>query len=466
MSNPQLQSVLDRVDADFDNSLERLFALIRIKSISADPAFIEDCKQAAQHLAGEIEALGFTAEVRPTAGHPAVIAKAKGNTGNRPHILFYGHYDVQPVDPLELWHRPPFEPVVTKHADGRDIIVARGAQDDKGQLSTFVEACRAWVTVTGALPIDLTICIEGEEEVGSKNFVPFLEANKGDLAADFAVVCDTGMWDSNTPAITTALRGLVYEEVKITAANRDLHSGIYGGGARNPIRVLTNILGKLHDDDGRITIPGFYDGVQDLPTQILQQWKGLGLTPETFLKPIGLSIPAGEKGRELIEQITSRPTCDINGIVGGYTGEGSKTVIASHASAKVSFRIVEGQDPGKIRDAFRAFVMSQLPGDCTAEFLDHSNAPAIALDWNMKPLAAAKHALTDEWGKEALLIGSGASIPIVADFKRTLGLDSLLIGFGLDDDNIHSPNEKYDLKSFHKGIRSWARIIAALAEVK
>jgi len=203
-----------------------------------------------------------------------------------------------------------------------------------------------------------------------------------------------------------------------------------------------------------------------LPADILAQWKGLGLTAESFLKPIGLSIPAGEKGRELIEQITSRPTCDINGIVGGYTGEGSKTVIASHASAKVSFRIVEGQDPGKIRDAFRKFVTDQLPGDCTAEFLDHSNAPAIALDWNMKPLAAARDALTDEWGKQALLIGSGASIPIVADFKRTLGLDSLLIGFGLDDDNIHSPNEKYDLKSFHKGIRSWARIIAALADVK
>jgi len=465
-ASSQLTSVLAHVDGDFDHALERLFALLRIKSISADPAFADDCKKAADHLAGEIAALGFKAEVRPTAGHPAIVATANGNTGNRPHVLFYGHYDVQPVDPLELWHRPPFEPVVTKHADGRDIIVARGAQDDKGQLSTFVEACRAWVKVTGELPIDLTICIEGEEEVGSKNFVPFLEANKKELAADFAVVCDTGMWDPATPAITTALRGLVYEEVKITAANRDLHSGIYGGGARNPIRVLTNILGKLHDDNGRITIPGFYDGVKDLPADILKQWQGLGLTADSFLKPIGLSIPAGEKDRELIEQITSRPTCDINGIVGGYTGEGSKTVIASHASAKVSFRIVEGQDPGKIRDAFRKFVTDQLPGDCTAEFLDHSNAPAIALDWNMKPLAAARDALTEEWGKQAVLIGSGASIPIVADFKRTLGLDSLLIGFGLDDDNIHSPNEKYDLKSFQKGIRSWVRIIAALAEVK
>jgi amidohydrolase len=465
-ASSSLNSVLAHADGDFDQALERLFALLRIKSISADPAFADDCNKAAAHLAAEIAALGFNAEVRPTAGHPAIVATAKGNTGRRPHVLFYGHYDVQPVDPLELWHRPPFEPVVTKHADGRDIIVARGAQDDKGQLSTFIEACRAWTKVTGDLPIDLTICIEGEEEVGSKNFVPFLEANKKDLAADFAVVCDTGMWDPATPAITTALRGLVYEEVKITAANRDLHSGIYGGGARNPIRVLTSILGKLHDDHGRITIPGFYDGVKDLPADILAQWKGLGLTAESFLKPIGLSIPAGESDRELIEQITSRPTCDINGIVGGYTGEGSKTVIASHASAKVSFRIVEGQDPGKIRDAFRAFVNSQLPGDCTAEFLDHSNAPAIALDWNMKPLAAARQALTEEWGKEALLIGSGASIPIVADFKRTLGLDSLLIGFGLDDDNIHSPNEKYDLKSFRKGIRSWVRIIGALSEVK
>ena len=466
MSNAKLQPVLDRIDADFDNSLERLFALLRIKSISADPAFAGDCKAAADHLAKDIATLGFATEVRPTAGHPAIVAKSQWQTATaRPHVLFYGHYDVQPVDPLNLWHRPPFEPVVTDHADGRKIIVARGAEDDKGQLMTFVEACRAWKAVTGSLPLDLTILIEGEEEVGSKNFVPFLEANKEELKADFALVCDTGMWDPNTPAITTSLRGLVYDEVKIKAANRDLHSGVFGGGAQNPIRVLTRILGGLHDDNGHITIPGFYDGVKDLPPDILAQWKKLNLTPETFLKPIGLSIPAGEKDRLLIEQVSSRPTCDINGIVGGYTGEGSKTVIPAEASAKVSFRLVEGQDPQKIRKAFRDYVTARLPGDCTAEFIDHSSAPAIALDWNMKPLAAAKRALTDEWGKEALLIGSGASIPIVADFKRTLGLDSVLVGFGLDDDNIHSPNEKYDLKSFHKGIRSWARILGALAEL-
>ena len=461
----QLSAVLNHIDKDFDNSLERLFTLLRIKSISADPAFAEDCRKAADHLAADIASIGFATEVRPTAGHPAIVGKSNGTgPGKGAHVLFYGHYDVQPVDPLDLWNRPPFEPVVTDHADGRKIIVARGAEDDKGQLMTFVEACRAWKKVAGSLPIDVTILIEGEEEIGSKNFGPFLDKNKKDLAADFVLVCDTGMWDQNTPAITTSLRGLVYDEVKIKAANRDLHSGIFGGGAQNPIRVLTHILGELFDDNGGITIPGFYDGVKDLPPDILAQWKSLNLTPETFLKPIGLSVPAGEKDRLLIEQVSSRPTCDINGIFGGYTGEGSKTVIPAHASAKVSFRLVEGQDPERIRKAFRDFVTSRLPADCTAEFTDHAGAPAIALDWGMKPLAAAKKALTDEWGNDALLIGSGASIPIVADFKKTLGLDTVLIGFGLEDDNIHSPNEKYDLKSFHKGIRSWARILAAFAE--
>src|SRR3954451_14550261 len=282
MANAQLQSVLDHIDKEFDNSLERLFSLLRIKSISADPAFAKDCKAAAEHLAKDIASFGVATEVRPTAGHPAVIGKSK--TGGRPHVLFYGHYDVQPVDPLELWHRPPFEPVVADHADGRKIIVARGAEDDKGQLMTFVEACRAWKSVTGSLPLDLTILIEGEEEIGSKNFVPFLEQNSQELGADFALVCDTGMWDPNTPAITTSLRGLVYDEVRIKAASRDLHSGVFGGGAQNPIRVLTRILGGLHDENGHITIPGFYDGVKDLPPDIKAQWAKLNLTAESFLK--------------------------------------------------------------------------------------------------------------------------------------------------------------------------------------
>jgi acetylornithine deacetylase/succinyl-diaminopimelate desuccinylase-like protein len=458
-----LDAVLAHIDADIDNSLERLFALLRIKSISTDPAFAGDCKAAAEHLAEDFTSLGFATDVRPTGGHPAVIGKSNGAG---PRVMFYGHYDVQPVDPLNLWEHPPFEPAVRTLPDGRKAIVARGAEDDKGQLMTFVEACRAWKKVTGSFPVSITILIEGEEEIGSKNLGAFLKNNKSDLAADFALVCDTGMWDQNTPAITTSLRGLVYEEVRIKAADRDLHSGLFGGAARNPIRVLTHILGGLHDENGRVTVPGFYDGVRDTPHEILEAWKKLNLSADSFLKPIGLSIPAGEKDRLLIEQVTSRPTCDINGIIGGYTGEGAKTVIAAEASAKVSFRLVEGQDPQKIRDAFRAYVKERLPGDCRVEFGEHANAPAIALDWGLKPLAAAKRALTEEWGKEAVLIGGGGSIPVVSDFKNTLGLDSVLVGFGLEDDRIHSPNEKYDLKSFHKGIRSWARILAALAEAR
>lgn len=458
-----LDAVLAHIDANIDGSLERLFALLRIKSISADPAFAGDCKSAADHLAKDIASLGFATDVRPTGGHPAIVGKSNGSG---PRALFYGHYDVQPVDPLNLWEHPPFEPTVKTLSDGRKAIVARGAQDDKGQLMTFIEACRAWKAVTGGFPVPITVVIEGEEEVGSKNFGAFLKNNKADLAADFALVCDTNMWDQDTPAITTSLRGLVYEEVRIKAANRDLHSGLFGGGAQNPIRVLTRILGGLHDENGRITIPGFYDGVKDTPPDVLEAWKKLNFSAETFLKPIGLSIPAGEKDRLLIEQVSSRPTCDINGIFGGYTGEGAKTVIPAEAAAKVSFRLVEGQDPQKIRDAFRAYVRERLPADCSTEFADHTNAPAIALDWTMKPLGAARRALTDEWGREALLIACGASIPIVADFKHTLGLDTVMVGFGLEDDRIHSPNEKYDLKSFHKGIRSWARILAAFAEAR
>jgi acetylornithine deacetylase/succinyl-diaminopimelate desuccinylase-like protein len=455
-----LPAVLDRIDAELDQSLARLFAYLRIKSISTDPAFKADCKAAAEHLAADLRTVGFAADVRPTAGHPVVLAKADGE-GKR--VLFYGHYDVQPVDPLDLWETPPFEPRLAATPDGRKTIVARGAADDKGQVMTFVEACRAWKAVTGKLPVPITMLIEGEEECGSKNLPPFVSAAKAELAADVALVCDTGMWDPKTPAITTSLRGLVYDEVKIKGADRDLHSGLFGGAAINPIRVLTRILGSIHDDNGRITIPGFYDGIRELPAEIKAQWAALDITPQSFLGQVGLSVPAGEKDRSLIEQLSSRPTCDINGIWGGYTGEGSKTVIPAEASAKISFRLVSGQDPQKIRNAFRDFVRARLPADCKAEFIDHAGAPAIALDWGMPQLAAARRALSEEWGKDALLIGSGASIPICADFKRLLGLDTLLIGFGLDDDRVHSPNEKYDLTSFHKGTRSWARILAALA---
>lgn len=456
-----LDAVLAHIDANIDASLERLFAFLRIPSISTDLAYQAECRVAAEYVAADLRSIGFSASLRETAGHPVVLAKA-GN-GAAPRVLFYGHYDVQPVDPLDLWETPPFAPRLAALPDGRKAIVARGACDDKGQVMTFVEACRAWKAVTGSLPVSVTVLIEGEEECGSKSLPAWVSENAPELAANLALVCDTGMWDAQTPAITTSLRGLVYEEVKITAADRDLHSGLFGGAAQNPIRVLTKILGGIHADDGRITIPGFYDGVEDLPADVLRQWRALNFTPESFLKPMGLSVPAGETDRLLIEQVFSRPTCDVNGIWGGYMGQGSKTVIPSEASAKISFRLVKGQDPAKIRDAFRAYVRARLPADCKAEFLDHTAAPAVGLPWDQPQLAATRGALAEEWGRDALLIGCGASIPIVADLKRLLDMDTLLVGFGLDDDRVHSPNEKYDLTSFHKGMRSWARILAALA---
>ena len=460
-----LPAVLDRIDADLDKSLERLFDLVRIPSISTDSAYKDACRTAADHVAKDLTSLGFEAEVRPTAGHPVVTAKSNGKTAANggPRVLFYGHYDVQPVDPLDLWKSPPFEPRIDKLPDGRKIIVGRGACDDKGQLMTFVEALRAYKAVTGSIPIDVTMMIEGEEECGSKSLFDFVRANAAEFKRDLALVCDTGMWSPTTPLVTTSLRGLLYEEVKITCADRDLHSGLFGGAAANPIRVLARIIAALHDENGRVTIPEFYDGVSELPDDIKADLKGLNLTPQEFLGQVGLKAPAGEKDRMLIEQISTRPTCDANGIVGGYTGEGAKTVIAAEASAKISFRLVGTQDPEKIRDAFRAFVRAQLPPDAKAEFINHACSPALQVAYENPALGKARKALTEEWGTKAVAVGSGGSIPIVGDFKSVLGMDTLLVGFGLDDDRVHSPNEKYDLTSFHKGTRSWARIIAALA---
>jgi acetylornithine deacetylase/succinyl-diaminopimelate desuccinylase-like protein len=456
-----LDAVLSRIDQDIDRSVERLFALLRIASVSTDPAFKDQCRIAAEHVAADLKSIGFEATVRPTAGHPVVVGKSNGVAG--PRVLFYGHYDVQPVDPLNLWKTPPFEPRIETLPDGRKIIVARGACDDKGQAMTFIEACRAFKTVTGKLPVPITMMIEGEEECGSKNLFSFVRDNAAEFKLDLALVCDTAMWDQKTPAVTTSLRGLVYEDVKITCADRDLHSGVFGGAAQNPLRLLSQILGEMWDDNGRITIPGFYDGVKDLPADIKADLKGLGLTAEKFLGPIGLKKPAGEKDRMLIEQITTRPTAEINGIIGGYTGEGAKTVIPGEASAKVSFRLVGEQNPEKIRDAFRTFVRERLPADCKAEFGNFGLAPPIQLSFDNPALNKARTVLAEEWGHKAVAVGAGGSIPIVADFKNVLGMDSLLVGFALDDDRVHSPNEKFDLKCYHKGIRSWARILDALS---
>jgi acetylornithine deacetylase/succinyl-diaminopimelate desuccinylase-like protein len=459
-----LPAVLEKIDADLDASLSRLFEFLKIQSISTDPAYKEQCRAAAEFVAKDLSGLGFDTSIRPTAGHPIVIGKSNGQPhGKAPHVLFYGHYDVQPVDPLDLWEKPPFSPHIGTTPDGRKTIVARGACDDKGQVMTFVEALRAYKAVTGELPIPITMMIEGEEECGSNHLFGFVKDNADEFKLDLALICDTSMWDPKTPMVTTSLRGLVYEQIDLTCADRDLHSGLFGGAAQNPIRVLAKILADMHDKNGRVTIPGFYDGVSEPPKDIKADLKKLKLGPKDFLSPVGLKVPAGEKGRTIIEQIATRPTAEINGIMGGYTGEGAKTVIPGKAMAKVSFRLVGKQNPEKIRKAFRAFVKKRLPADCKVEFGNFAGAPAMQLPYDNAALVKTRAALAAEWGRKPIAVGEGGSIPIVGDFKRVLGMDTIMVGFALDDDRVHSPNEKFDLTSFHKGARSWARILAALA---
>jgi acetylornithine deacetylase/succinyl-diaminopimelate desuccinylase-like protein len=457
-----LEAVLARIDADFDAAVERLFETLRIKSISTDPEYAAECRKCAEWHVRDLAAIGFDAAVRDTPGHPMVVGHHR--TGSGPSALFYGHYDVQPVDPLELWHHDPFEPSIETRADGSKEIQARGASDDKGQLMTFVEACRAWKGVTGGLPIDVTILLEGEEESGGVNLPPFLEANKDELRADIALICDTGMWDKDTPAITTTLRGLCGEEIVIEAADRDLHSGFYGSAARNPNHVLARILADLRDADGRVTVPGFYDGVPELPEALRESWAKLDFSEADFLGEVGLSVPAGEKGRSVLEQTWSRPTAEVNGMGGGYQGAGFKTVIPARASAKISFRLVFDQDPHKVRAAFREFVRARVPADCTVTFQEHGSGRAVAFDPSGPAFQATQAALSDEWGKEGAFIGGGGSIPVNIELQEKLGMDVVLAGFALNDDRIHSPNEKYDLRSFHKGIRSWARVLDRLAQ--
>ncbi|UWQ20240.1 M20/M25/M40 family metallo-hydrolase [Jannaschia sp. W003] len=459
MSDPT-PAILDRIDAGLGDAQERLFALLRIPSISTDPAYAEACDSAADWLVAELAGLGFDASKRPTPGHPMVVAH--GGEGG-PHVLFYGHYDVQPVDPLELWNRDPFDPAIDETPAG-PVIRARGASDDKGQLMTFLEACRAWKSETGALPCRITVLLEGEEESGSPSLVPFLEANAEELRAEIALICDTGMFGDRVPSIVTSLRGLVGEEVVVQGPSRDLHSGLFGGLAMNPARALTKVLGALHDDEGRVQVPGFYDGVADIDAERRDSWEQLGFSAEGFLGGVGLSTPAGERGRTGLEQLWARPTAEINGIVSGYTGAGFKTVLPSEARAKVSFRLVAGQDPVKVRDAFRDWVRAQMPPDCTVRFEGHGAGAASAMDTGHPAFVAAREALTEEWGIEAAFIGGGGSIPIAGHFQDVLGMQSLLAGFSKETDRIHSPNEKYDVESFHKGIRSWARTLGRLRE--
>jgi acetylornithine deacetylase/succinyl-diaminopimelate desuccinylase-like protein len=444
---PTVAAVLDFADANLPASRAALFDLLRIKSISAQPSHAADCMEAAGWWREQLAELGFEASVRPTTGHPVVVGHLDGPEDYKgPHILFYGHYDVQPVDPLSLWHSDPFDPQYVDGPRGKRFV-ARGAVDDKGQTVMFLEAMRAWHRAGGGIPARITVLIEGEEEVGSVSLDPFLRANKAELVADVALISDTGMWDVETPAITTRLRGMTYAEVTLKAANRDLHSGLYGGSALNPINALTKILGE----------------VAPVSNSQRAKWDALGFDEAAFLGGIGLTAPGGERGYAALERLWARPTADINGIWGGYTGAGSKTVIASEASAKVSFRLVPNQDPDEVMEQFKRFVAERLPPGASASFADFARAPGIEVNVDSPHVRSALDALAEEYGKPALLMGSGGSIPVVTSLRSILGVDSLLMGFGLDDDQVHSPNEKFEQRCFHHGIRSHIRLLAKFA---
>ena len=458
---PEPSKVLSALEQSESAAFERLFDILKIPSISANPQFAADCVSAANWYCAILTDMGFDARVRKTPGQPAVIAHRRLSESSKPHVLYYGHYDVQPADPLGLWRPPPFEPNFQDGARGKRIV-GRGAADDKGQTMMWLEALRAWLGVWGNLPAHTTVVIEGEEETGSPNFDYLLNTYRSDLQADFAVISDGNMWDIETPAIVTQLRGLVYTEVSISTANQDLHSGLYGGSANNAANVLCNILGDLHDDIGHIRLPGIYDDVLDTSPAVRQSWASLSFDEGDFLRRSGLSCPAGERDRPALERLWSRPTADVHGIWAGYSDPGVKTVIPAAAHAKVSFRLVPRQDPQKVVKGFETFVQSRLPPDASMKIEVLEAAPSVEIPTDNIWLEAARSALADEYGRNPVLIGCGGSLGAVEGFKRILGIPTLLFSFGLDDDQVHAPNEKFEVKCFRHGSRTHARLLANL----
>ncbi len=456
-----LDAVLRHIEKDHDAAVRRLVEFARIPSVSTDPAYATHVLKAAELLMHRLRKCGLDAVLWQTAGHPCVFAESSDVPGV-PTVLFYGHYDVQPPDPIDKWHTPPFEPTIRDGA-----IYARGASDDKGQVSCFLEALAAWHKVAGGLPCKVKLLIEGEEEMGSANLPPIVEKHRDRLAADVVVVSDTAMWEVTPgrpqPSIVYALRGLVYFDVQLHGPSRDLHSGVYGGTLANPCTMLARILGRLFDERHRVTIPGFYDDVLQLTDDEREQWRSLGFTDETFLGEVGVATPYGEAGFSTLERRWSRPACDINGVWGGYMGEGAKTVIPTFAGAKVSFRIVANQDPRKIAQGFEAWLHSQDTHGLRWQITNHGEAAPTAAPTDSTHMAAARRAVRRVFDTDPVLIREGATIPIVADFKRILGLDTILLGFGRVNDALHSPNEKFDLRSLQWGALTHAALLHEMA---
>lgn len=428
--------------------LDELIAWLRIPSVSADSRHTSDVRRAAIYLKEKLaEAGAGNTELIETPGHPVVYAE-KIIDPALPTVLVYGHYDVQPPDPLELWASPPFEPVIRD-----DKVFARGACDDKGQVYMHVKALEI-MNRLNALPCNIKFMVEGEEEVGSAHLAEFVKQNRNRLKADVILISDTALISLDTPSITVGLRGLSYVEVEVTGPNRDLHSGVYGGAVANPINVLAKMIAALHDDDGRVAIPGFYDKVAVLTDEERRALNRAPFNLEQYKQELGLADVHGEKGYTTLERTGIRPTLDVNGIWGGYTGEGAKTVLPSKASAKISMRLVPHQDPNEITTLFTKHFLSLAPASVKVKVTPMHGGEPLVTPTDSKAFRAASRAFEEVWGKAPIPTRDGGSIPIVALFKKELGLDTVLMGFGLDSDAIHSPNEHYGLINFFRGIET------------
>jgi acetylornithine deacetylase/succinyl-diaminopimelate desuccinylase-like protein len=455
-----MKEVIDFIDSNYERYLDELKEFLRIPSISTLPEHSKDMQKAAEFVAEKLKQAGMNkVEIFQTEGHPLVYAEWLGAPG-KPTVLIYGHYDVQPVDPIELWETPPFEPTIKG-----DNIFARGATDDKGQMFVHIKSVEAYFKAYGSLPLNVKFIIEGEEEIGSSNLTSFLKNNVELLKADAVLISDTSLYDVGVSTITYGLRGLAYMEVEVIGPNRDLHSGTYGGAVPNPINILAEMIAKLKDKDGRITITGFYKDVLKLTKEERQNFKALKFSEKEFAKSIGIKKSVGEKGYSVLERIWARPTLDCNGIVGGFTGKGAKTVIPSKASAKISMRLVPNQDPKKIAKLFTKYIKQIAPDYVQVNVTSlHGGYPVLA-PLDHKATKAAARAMSKAFGKKTIFMREGGSIPIVVDFANQLKACPVLMGLGLDSENLHSPNEHFNLNHFKLGIKSSAYFLDEFSKV-
>lgn len=455
----QCNEIDSYLDEHRDRFERELCELLRIPSISTDPQYAPDVRRAGQWMADHFRAMGLKTEWRETERHPIVLAESAPVDGAAT-VLVYGHYDVQPPDPLDEWISPPFEPDIR----GGNVY-ARGATDDKGQMFTHVKSAQAWLATAGRLPVQLKFLIEGEEESGSDGLYALLEREAERLACDVVVISDSSQFAPGQPAITCGLRGINYFELRIRGPRQDLHSGSFGGVVKNPAIALAEMLASLVDSDGRVQVPGFYEDVLEVSEAERAQLAALPFDERKFADHLGVPALFGERGYSLLERRWTRPTYDVHGIWGGYSGEGGKTVIPSRAAAKFSFRLVPDQQPGRIAEATRTFLQSRCPAGVEMELIDMGGGPGAVVPSHSPFMAAASAAIEHGFGKPPVRIREGGSIPVVSAFSQQLGVDTLLLGWGLDDDNTHSPNEKFCLADFHRGIRASARLWEELGKI-